>query len=140
MTLQEVVQTLTNIANSQPAVNSTTEGSIYENLNANPSQKYFNINISSTTHRCDMEFYYWGFNIFCSDRLKDDESNRLQIQSEAVEILKNIIRTFLDIVDCELYDEAVFTPYTQRFTDMCAGCYVQVRFKIPVDYVCEELF
>lgn len=140
MSLKEVVELLQNIAQSQPAVNSVSAGSIYTNLNANPSQKYYNINISSTTHRSDLEWFYWGFNIFCTDRLKDDESNRLQIQSEAIEILQNILRTFIETTGSELYDEIVYTVFTERFVDYCGGAYAQVRIRIPVDYICEEQY
>lgn len=141
MTLFEIVTTLSGISESQPAVNSVSEGSIYTNLNANPSLRYYNVNISQTDHRDDMEFDYWGFNIFCTDRLLDDESNRLEIQSTAIETLKNIIRTFIEQADgVEIYDEIIYTTFTQRFTDLCAGAYATVRFKVPIDYICEELF
>lgn len=140
MTLREVVNMLMNIAESQPAVNSVTEGSVYENLNANPSINYYNVNISQTNHRSDLEADYWQFNIFATDRLKDNDSNRLQVQSNAIEILRNIIKSFLDITGCDLYDEVVFTPFTERFVDVCAGAYAQVRFRIPVDYQCSELY
>lgn len=140
MTLKQIIDLLTNISSQQPAVNSVSEGNVYEALNANPSQKYYNIHITQTNHRTDLETDVWCFNIFCTDRLEDNEANRVQIQSNAIEILKNIIRTFIETVDATLYEDIIITPYTEHFKDYCAGAYVQIKFSVPESYTCEEVY
>ena len=140
MTLYEFTHILMGIAESQPAINSVTEGSIYQNLNANPSLRYYNCNISQIEHRQDDEFFYFGYNIFVTERLLDDESNRLEAQSTAIETLKNIIATVLEEHDVYLYDEILYNTFTQRFVDMTAGAYATVRFRVPLSYLCEEVF
>lgn len=138
MTLYNVVKKLEDIALKQPNVRSTSINDIYRAMNGNPAIKYARFHISQTTHRTDDEFDYYGFNLFFVDRLKADlETNALQIQSIAKDVLTNIVRTF-----CELYDASVedleFHSFTEKFNDETAGCYMTVELILPVDSTCQE--
>lgn len=138
MTLYEVVNGLKSIAITQPNVRTTGDGSIYTFMNGNPSSKYCVVFISQTSHRQDDDFDYYGFNIFFVDRLVDNlDSNRLQIQSIAKEVLRNIIITFCEDNDCD-HREITYYPFTEKFVDETAGMYASVELEIPLDYLCEE--
>lgn len=140
MTLQEVVDSLKSIASQQPNIRTVQEGSIYELLNANPSVIYNAFIITQETHRESEDYNYYSFDLFCVDRLTDDYSNRLQIQSITREVLSRIIRIFCDTHDIDMPDDTMLTynTFTERFTDLTAGTYARVTFQIPVSLICGE--
>lgn len=141
MTLFQVVKSLQTIALANPYIKNAGDGSIYNFMNANPSIKYGVFFVSQTTHREDDFFDWYGFNLFVIDRLVDNlESNRLQIQSIAKEVLSNTIKTFIKKFIGITHGDIRYTPFTERFADLCAGQYCNVEFKIPKAVVCEENF
>lgn len=141
MTLFQVVKSLQTIALANPYIENAGDGSIYNFMNANPSIKYGVFFVSQTTHREDDYFDWYGFNLFVIDRLVDNlESNRLQIQSIAKEVLGNTIKTFIKKFIGITHGEIRYYPFTERFADLCAGQYCNVEFKIPKAVICEENF
>ena len=138
MTLIQIIQILKQIALTQPNIKSATDGSIYEVMNTNPSVKYDVVHFSQTTHQSDEETDYYGLNIFYVSRLEDSlEDNRLQIQSIGKEILDNIIRTFCENWGID-FPIITYTPFTQKFNDLCAGCYCNLRLEIPKEIICAD--
>ena len=141
MTLFQLVSALKGIALTSPYIRSTFEGSIYDNLNANPHIKYGAFVISQTEHRQDEIFDYYGFNIFVCDRLEDDlEANRLHIQSVAKDVLANTILTLEKQFYGITHNELIFHPFTERFADLTAGQYVQVNFRVPKSLICPDIY
>lgn len=140
MTLFQIIQILKQIALTQPNIKSATDGSIYEVMNTNPSVKYDVVHFSQTTHQSDEETDYYGLNIFYVSRLEDSlEDNRLQIQSIGKEVLDNIIRTFCENWHID-FPTITYTPFTQKFNDLCAGCYCNLRLEIPKEIICADDF
>ena len=138
MTLYQIIQILKQIALTQPNIKSATDGSIYEVMNTNPSVKYDVVHFSQTTHQSDEETDYYGLNIFYVSRLEDSlENNRLQIQSIGKEVLDNIIRTFCENWNID-FPVITYTPFTQKFNDLCAGCYCNLRLEIPKEIICAD--
>lgn len=138
MTLFQIIQILKKIALTQPNIKSATDGSIYDVMNTNPSVKYDVVHFSQTTHQSDEETDYYGLNIFYVSRLEDSlEDNRLQIQSIGKEILDNIIRTFCENWSID-FPTITYTPFTQKFNDLCAGCYCNLRLEIPKELICAD--
>jgi len=138
MTLFQIIQILKEIALAQPNIKSATDGSIYDIMNTNPSVKYDVVHFSQTTHQSDEETDYYGLNIFYVSRLEDSlEDNRLQIQSIGKEVLDNIIRTFCENWGID-FPIITYTPFTQKFNDLCAGCYCNLRLEIPKEIICAD--
>ena len=138
MTLFQIIQILKQIALTQPNIKSATDGSIYEVMNTNPSIKYNVVHFSQTTHQSDEETDYYGLNIFYVSRLEDSlEDNRLQIQSIGKDILDNIIRTFCENWNID-FPVITYTPFTQKFNDLCAGCYCNLKLEIPKEILCAD--
>ena len=138
MTLFEVISILKGIALNQPNIQSATDGSVYDVMNTNPSVKYDVVHFQQTNHQTDEETDYYGFNIFYISRLEDSlEDNRLQIQSIGKELLDNILRTFCENWGID-FPTITYYPFTQRFNDLCAGCYCNVRIEIPKDIICAD--
>lgn len=137
MTLYKLVTIIKDIALKQPNVGSVNEGNVYD-INSDPSVKYVNITLTQGTHTQDEMFDHYNFTIFYIDRLVDDmESNRLQIQSIAKEVLANIIHILSERYDIE-HQSISFQPFTQKFSDECAGCYTTITFDIPKEIMCGE--
>ena len=138
MTLFQIIQILKQIALTQPNIKSVTDGSIYEVMNTNPSIKYNVVHFSQTTHQSDEETDVYGLNIFYVSRLEDSlEDNRLQIQSIGKDILDNIIRTFCENWNID-FPVITYTPFTQKFNDLCAGCYCNLKLEIPKEILCAD--
>ena len=141
MTLFETIRSLQTIAGTNPYINSVGDGSIYDFMNANPSIKYGVFFVSQTTHRENEYFDWYGFNLFVIDRLIDDlDGNRLQVQSIAKEVLSNTIKTLCSKYLGITHNEIKYVPFTQRFTDECAGQYATLELKVPKTIICEEDF
>lgn len=114
------------------------DGSIYQ-LDQKPDINYDVFCATQTEHREDEFTTFYGFNLFFVSRLDDTmENNRLQIQSQGKEVLSNIIRSFCYRFDIDIPTDIVYHPFTQRFSDECAGVYCSITLEIPVDWVCSE--
>lgn len=138
MTLYTLVNIFKKIALDQPNIRTTSDGSVYDALNNNPSVKYDVFHISQTNHQEDFETDYYGLQLFYISRLEDSlEDNRLQIQSIGKEVLGNIIRTFCENFSID-YPTITYIPFTQKFNDLTAGQYCNVRLEVPKDLVCAD--
>ena len=73
------------------------------------------------------------------DRLKNDRSNQIEIQSVGIQTLDNIIRT---LEDMGIYAETgySFQVFNQRFVDECAGVMCRVSLSVPLNSVCNDRF
>lgn len=141
MTIIQAAKYLEQIALSSPYIRTTKEGSVYDIMNTNGKIKYGVFVLSQTQHRQDDLFDYIGFNAFVIDRLDDDlESNRLQIQSTAKEVLANIVLTFKNRFYGATFEQLVFHPFTEKFVDLCAGQYCQLNIRVPRTLICEDSY
>lgn len=138
MTLYQVIEGLKNIALTHPNICTAKDGSVYEIMNANPSVKYGAFVVTQNVHRQTEMFDYYGLTLFYIDRLNDDlESNRLQIQSFAKQVLGNIINVFCNEYDVDV-PTITYQSFTQKFVDETAGQYAQFELEIPKDILCPE--
>lgn len=126
MTLYEVVDSFLNIAKNVPNINYVGQGDIYS-LNTLPNVEYGVFFITQTNHQMSENTITYNLTLFYVDRLKADGSNKLQIQSQGISTLGNIINLFSlhnDEVDIE-YD-IQYTTFLQRFADECSGVFCNV--------------
>ena len=138
MNLYNAIEILKKISLQQPNIRTAFEGSIYDNLNGNNEIKYGVFGITQGNHTQDDNFAYYNFNLFYVDRLTDDESNRVQIQSIGQQSLSNIITLFCDNYDAEFTQTITYYPFTQRFKDECAGGYITVTFICEKEIYCSD--
>ena len=80
----------------------------------------------------------WGLNLFFIDRLLDNNENRLSIQSAGITILENVLKNFADTFGAEYMNNIVYTPFTQRFKDNCAGVFCKISISTVMDNLCAE--
>lgn len=139
MTLYEIIDTLKKIALTQPNIRTATDGDVFDAMNSNPSIKYGVFHVTQTTHTEDEQFDNFGLNLFVIDRLEDDDSNRVSVQSTAKQLLSNIIGTFCETFDAE-HNNITYQIFTQRFKDLTAGVWATVTFQVLKDYSCAEAY
>lgn len=138
MTLFDIIRNLQAIAAQEPSVRSVSDGDIYDALNAAVDIKYGVFHITQDTHSTNGDLYVWGLNLFYIDRLLDNGENRLSIQSAGITILENVLKRFADTFGAEYMNNIVFTPFTQRFKDNCAGVFCKISISTVMDNLCEE--
>ena len=140
MTLVEVIKMMEIVASQQPSVNMIVENDVFR-LNEKADARYGVFAWTQGQHSTGNEagYFNYSFTIFYVDRLKNDLSNQIEIQSVGIQTLNNIIRALEDKDVCteQFY---TFTVFNQRFSDECAGVFCNVTFLVPVDGNCAELF
>ena len=138
MTLFDIIRNLQAIAAQEPSVRSVSDGDIYDALNAAVDIKYGVFHITQDNHTTNGDLDVWGLNLFYIDRLLDNGENRLSIQSAGITILENVLRNFADTFGAEYMNNIVYTPFTQRFKDNCAGVFCKISVSTVMDNLCAE--
>ena len=129
MTLFELINKLKDIAISKPNINFVGDGDVYT-LNSLPNIDYSVFFITQNDHSIYQDTLTYSLNLFYIDRISDSEDNTLNIQSDGMLQLTNIINTLVFSEDVDVDGEISFTPFIQRFADQCAGVYCNVRFTV----------
>lgn len=127
MTLFEIINKLKDIAINKPNINYVGDGDVYT-LNSLPNLDYSVFFITQNEHSIDGNTITYNLNLFYIDRIADSEDNVLNIQSDGILQLTNIINTLVFSEDVDVDGEINFVPFIQRFADNCAGVYCSVSF------------
>lgn len=127
MTLHEIINKLKDIAINKPNINYVGDGDVYT-LNSLPNLDYSVFFITQNAHSIDGNTIIYNLNLFYIDRIADSEDNVLNIQSDGILQLTNIINTLVFSEDADVDGEINFVPFIQRFSDNCAGVYCSVSF------------
>lgn len=129
MTLFEIINKLKDIAISKPNINYVGDGDVYT-LNSLPNIDYSVFFITQNDHSIYQDTITYNLNLFYIDRISDSEDNVLNIQSDGMLQLTNIINTLVFSEDVDVDGDITFVPFIQRFADNCAGVYCTVRFVV----------
>ena len=127
MNLQNTLEYIASVAQNHPLINSSYVGSIYE-LNSNTNTKYavFAVEDIDVTKQSNTLLY--NCYLYVVDRVMNDESNTIAVQTMAVNTLQEIINYIEGYSQSlEVYGSYIITPIRQKFSDECAGAYVQLR-------------
>lgn len=128
MTLIEITNRLKHYAENQFNNPVVKVGSLYENMNTK-ELKYpcINFDVANTVKR-DNEVIY-SFYVYYVDRLNEDGSNLLEIQSQADTSLQLLLHDIMDhnIMTLDEYTNAIITPFKLKFADVCAGAWLQIN-------------
>lgn len=140
MTLIQVIKAFEAIASNQPSVNMIVQNDIFR-LNACSNARYGVFGWTQGIHStgADSNTISYQFTFFYVDRLTEDRSNQIEVQSVGIETLDNIIR---DMDAKGLYVDSNYTMQTfnQRFLDECAGVFCNVSISVPAASLCSESF
>lgn len=127
MNLQNTLEYIASVAQNHPLINSSYVGSVYD-LNSNTNTKYAvfaveDIDVTKQNHILSYNCY-----LYVVDRVMNDESNTIAVQTMAVNTLQEIINYIEGYSQSlEVYGSYIITPIRQKFADECAGAYVQLR-------------
>lgn len=136
MKYKELVKLIKDISLALPDVNSFYTGDVYE-INADQSVKYASVVLTNQEHNFDNnnDKFNYNFVLFFIDRLIDDESNRIDVQTAGISALKNIVTALEDYGI--IIDSFRFTLFKERFNDICSGAYANLTIQID-DIDCNE--
>lgn len=138
MTLQQVIKAIEVIASQQPSVNMIVQNDIFR-LNDASDARYGVFGWTQNQHSTsvDSALFTFSFVFFYVDRLKNDRSNEIEIQSVGIQTLNNILRQ-LDDIGVYVSSTYNFQTFNQRFLDECAGVFCNVSLQVPMSQTCYE--
>lgn len=138
MTLKETIRLIETVASAQPSVNMIVRNDIFR-LNAKADARYgvFAWTQRQHTGNVSSPLHTFAFTFFYVDRVTENRSNEVEVQSVGVETLTNIFRKLED-EGVIIPSDYTFTTFNQRFTDDCAGVFAAVSLQVPVDGLCGE--
>lgn len=111
------------------------EGDIYEYLNSG-NHKYPCIILTVQNITTDEDVNTISATIFAVDRLTNDSSNKLEVQSLCMSKITQILGTLEERVSS--IQSNTLTPFTEKFADMCGGMYGEFTLEYIGDGVCDE--
>lgn len=135
MNLYQAIKHIKDTAGKSVFVQSVKEGDVYENLNST-QQKYPVINVTvDNIGAGSADNSAIALNIFYIDRLEDANENKAEVQSMAVTVLSQILTELEDTFDVT---PKTFYPFTEKFADLCAGCYCTCTLETQLDPICDD--
>ena len=127
MNLQNTLEYIASVAQNHPLINSSYVGSIYD-LNSNTNTKYAVFAVEDIDVTKQNNSLIYNCYLYVVDRVMNDESNTIAVQTMAVNTLQEIINYIEGYSQSlEVYGSYIITPIRQKFSDECAGAYVQLR-------------
>ena len=137
MTLLQLIHTIEAIAKNQPTINMIVQNDVFR-MNSAPSLKYGVFAWTQGQHSGSVQgLNTFSFSFFYVDRLTEDLSNQIEIQSVGCTTIGNILRA-LEENDIEVGSYTMQT-FNQRFTDECAGVFCNVTLSVAPSYGCAEV-
>lgn len=138
MNLYEFVKDVLKTAKRHRLVNRVEQGDVYQIMNSG-KQVYSSVvlTINTVTKNLDLDTYTVSGELFYIDRCTDNNDNVLQVQSTAVEVLDQIMIKLTEEYNWNL-DSVMNTPFTEKFGDLCAGCYATFAISLPLESVCVD--
>ncbi len=127
MNLHNILEYIASVAHNHPLINSSYVGSIYD-LNSNTNTKYAVFAVEDIDVTKQNNSLIYNCYLYVVDRVMNDESNTIAVQTMAVNTLQEIINYIEGYSQSlEVYGSYIITPIRQKFSDECAGAYVQLR-------------
>ena len=129
MDLYTTIEQLKLHSNNHPLVNFVDEGDVYTIMELE-NRTYPAVIITQNNHLISNRNQF-GFYIYYIDRLTSDQSNKLQIQSQSITTLTEILTRLKlnenrDTKVLGMTDAIPFTTFTQKFNDITAGSFCNV--------------
>lgn len=128
----ELLKTIKNISTTHVLVNEYGEGDIYEHLNSG-EHKYPCVFLTVTNIESSVSSTLYNFTLFYTDRLVESGDNRTNIQSTGINVIQQILNRLTQEYPTYEVTNINFTPFTEKFADMCAGVFCDVTFEDPVE-------
>ena len=148
--LTEVINCLEMIGLQEPGVQHIVKGGNIYDLNTAGDIDYGAFCVTQRTHEVRDGWVTFRFYLFIVDKLFEDGSNKMAVQSQSISSLVDILRkfdgdskvSFDGVPDWYLNDEYEYEatmeihPFTQRFASECAGAYCDFDISFKIDSTC----
>lgn len=130
MTYFELISRLLDSAAEEPNINYCGCGDIYK-LNSLPTIEYNVFYITPNTFSVDEDTITYSLNLYFVSRWDETDNNQLEEQSAGILALQNIINRFNNLYpEVEIAYPLIFTPFYQKFKDICTGVFVRVDLAV----------
>lgn len=130
MKIKNIINFIKDTALKFPDVHQFIEGDVYQ-LNTLQDINYSVVCVTQQQHQIlvDEEKINYHFNIFYIDRMTHDQSNKLDVQGSAIDVLTTICTKLEEI---GIVQDYTVQPFTQMFNDECAGEYLDVILQMDL--------
>lgn len=133
--LKDIVNTVRDICTGVPNVNTFLTGSVVELNNSDTKYTAMVLDCSGAEYNIEDSSKTFNMTLFYADLQTADGSNILDIQSEAVEILCNVMNELAEYVErVEVGNIALFE---ERFAALTAGAFVEFSVTVEHDPNCK---
>ena len=129
MNLLQTIRTIEEVAKGIPNVHTVV--SAFEDLNREDTV-YSAVIIQQQSHTHNDDWMQYNFYIGYADRLVEDGSNELSVQSTAMNTIHSIVRALRNILPSAEISYSNTNVFTQRFISLCAGAYETVSIILPI--------
>ena len=140
MTLKTIIEKLKEYALATPNVGGVIVNDVFR-ANFWDDAHYGVVAIIQREHSISDNFAIFRFQLAYIDRLTEDKENEVEVQSEGVMVISNMVNALVeDNADVEMNGEMSFSVFNERFKDECGGVLADVAFTTPSPMgICNEL-
>lgn len=136
MILKELVNYIKNVSLAYPTVQEFGEGDIYEFMNSG-EHKYPTIFLTIESITSDEDTQTLNATLFYVDRLLSNSSNKIDVQTVGLTALKSI-KEKLEEANYINFTSINYTPFTEKFSDLCAGAFAQCNIQVNDTLECDD--
>ena len=139
MNLYSFIENLKNVSLSHYDVNEFDCGDVYGIMNKKYHKYPCIVLTIDNIQKGQNDTNIVNGNLFYIDRQLADESNNLYIESQGVSVLNNIFNKSYKNGGYP-FDTQQFTPFSEKFADLCAGAYCTFSGLVDIEDICDEGF
>lgn len=126
MNLKNSLSFINTVYQNHPLINDSWVGDIYD-INGRKNIKYPVASVTATDVTTQAHSIVYTLYLYYADRLTKDRSNTVDVQTIAVNTLREVINYLQNTGEAFEIQSTTITLFEQKFQDECAGAYAVVR-------------
>lgn len=127
MTLRTIIEKLKEYAMATPNVGGVIINDVFR-TNFWESAEYGVVAIIQREHSISENNAIYRFQLAYIDRLVENKSNEVDVQSDGIMAISNMVNRLVTEIEVELNGEISFSVFNERFKDECGGVLADVAF------------
>ena len=139
MNLYDVLNKLSNIASNHKLISSYHNGDVYRIMNS-ADNTYPVVVFTVDSLQNYQDYSTLNAYMYFIDRLTDDEDNKINIQTNGINVINDIINKLCEINEISVQTPLQYTFFTEKFGDLCCGVYANVSIQFNNYSNCCENF